>query len=194
MEFIDLSLPISSDMPIFPGDVGTMIAKHVKPEETGWTASNIHMSLHAGTHVESAAHAIKGGFTLDRYTLDSFVGEAQCIAREQIGKVVVDTEILLIYTGWDKLWPKPEYSQKQLNLSIEEAQSLAEQKLKAVGNDTVSIGNAEVHQIIFNSGSLIIESLSNLEMVLNQRFKLYFFPLKLSEESSPVRAIAEFIK
>lgn len=191
MKLIDLSLPIFEGMPFYPGDVKTTMSQLPEAEKAVWAATNIHMSLHAATHVESAAHAIKGGRTLDSYTLDTFVAEAQCIKREQIGKVVVDREVLLIYTGCDKLWPQPEYSQRRLELSIEEAQWLVRQNLKMVGNDTISIGNLEIHQIIFNNGSLIIESLGNLEMVLHQRFRLYFFPLKLSQESSPVRVVAE---
>ena len=191
MKLIDLSLPIFEGIPFYPGDIKTTISRLPEAEKTEWTATNIHMSLHAATHVESAAHAIEGGRTLDSYTLDTFVAEAQCIKREQIGKVVVDKEVLLIYTGSDKLWPQPEYSQRRLEMSIEEAQWLVKQNLKVVGNDTISIGNLEIHQIIFNTGSLIIESLGNLEMVLNKRFRLYFFPLKLSQESSPVRVVAE---
>ena len=194
MKFIDLSLPINSEMPVTPGDVNTTIGKVTHVEKAGWTLSNIQMSLHAGAHVESPAHAIKGGRTLDSYPLDTFTGEAQCITREQIGKVAVDKEILLIYTGSDKFWPKPEYSLQGLNLSTREAQWLAEQKLKVVGSDIVSVGSLEVHHIIFNSGSLIMEGLSNLETVLSQRFRLYFFPLKLSQEASPVRLVAELIK
>lgn len=193
MELVDLSLPIFEGMPFYPGTVKTTISQLPEVEKAGWVATNIHMSLHAATHVESAAHAIKGGRTLDTYTLDTFVAEAQCIKREEIGKVVVDKEVLLIYSGCDKLWPQPEYSQRGLELSVGEAQWLARQKLKVVGNDTASIGNLEVHQIIFSSGSLIIESLANLETVLHQRFRLYFFPLKLSQEASPVRVVAELI-
>lgn len=194
MEFIDLSLPISSEMPVYPGTMNTTIDKLTGVEDEGWTVHNIHLSLHAGTHVESAAHAIKGSHTLNDYSADTFAGEAQCITREQIGKVAAEKRILLIYTGWDKLWPSPEYAQQEPALSVEEANWLAGQKLTAVGIDTLSIGNLEIHQTVLNSGSLIIEGLSNLEKVLGQRFKLYFFPLKLSEEASPVRAVAELIK
>lgn len=120
-KLIDLSLPIFKGMPFYPGDINTTISQRPEFEKTGWVASSIRMSLHAATHVESAAHAIKGGRTLDSYTLDTFVAEAQCIKREQLGKVVVDKEALLIYSGCDKLWPQPEYSQRGLELSVEEA-------------------------------------------------------------------------
>jgi kynurenine formamidase len=191
MELIDLSLPIFEGMPFYPIDIGTKVSTRIL--DPGWMVSSIDMSPHGATHVESAAHAIKGGRTLDTYTLDTFVAEAQCIKREEIGKVAVDREVLLIYSGCDKLWPKPEYSQRGLELSVDKAQWLAGQKLKVVGNDTVSVGSLEIHQIIFSSGSLIIEGLSNLERVLHQRFRLYFFPLKLSQEASPVRVVAELI-
>ena len=188
MEIIDLSLPISEGMPFYPGDIGTKVrTRHLEP---GWTVSSIDMSCHGATHVECAAHAVEGGSMLDSFPLSAFVGEAQCIRREDIGKVVVDKEILLIYTGYDKLWPEAEYSHKGLDLSLKEAEWVSEQKLKAVGNDTASIGSVDVHRIIFANGSLIIESLCNLEQVLGKQFRICFLPLRLGVESSPTRAVA----
>ena len=68
------------------------------------------MNLHTATHVESAAYVTKGGHSVDSYILNMFVAQAQCLKREQMSKVVVDKEVLLIYTGGDKLWPQSEYS------------------------------------------------------------------------------------
>jgi kynurenine formamidase len=188
VELVDLSLPIFEGMPFYPGDISTKVS--TRAMEPGWTVSSVGMSCHGATHVECAAHATKGGRTLDSFPLAAFVGEAQCIKREEVGKVVVDKEVLLIYTGYDKFWPQAEYSQEGLGLSLQEAEWLAGQKLKAVGNDTISIGSLDVHRVIFNSGSLIIESLCNLGMVLGKRFRMCFLPLKLSVESSPTRAVA----
>jgi arylformamidase len=188
MEIIDLSLPIFTGMPFSANDRGTTIStRHVDP---GWTASSIDTSCHGGTHVECAAHAVEGGRTLDTFPLSAFMGEAQCIRREDIGKASVNSEVLLIHTGYDSLWPQDEYTRTTLGLTPEEAQWISSKKLKAVGNDTTSIGGVDIHRIIFTSGSLVIESMCNLKEVLGKQFKVYFLPLRIGVEASPTRAVA----
>lgn len=191
MELIDLSLPLRNEIPVYPGDQPTSISIMDEFKGTGWTVSRISTSLHAGTHVESSLHAIPGGKTLAEYPLDKFYGTAQVISREDIGKVEIDCDVLLIATGCDKLWPSGDYPTKGLNLSEEEVLWIAKHDLKAVGNDTVSIGNVRVHAILFERDFLILESLCNLERLRGLRPRLYFFPLNLTAESSPVRVVAQ---
>ena len=65
-----------------------------------------------------------------------------------------------------------------------------------VGVDTPSVDSIEsrdfpAHRNLLGRGILIIENLGNLRPVLNRRFKLACFPLKIAKASaSPVRAVA----
>lgn len=191
MRLVDLSFRLDNHVPVFPGDQPTVISQMTEFIRAGWTVHKISTSLHAGTHVESSLHAMEGGKTLDQYPLERFCGTAQVLSREEIGKTEIFADIVFIWTGYDKLWPSAEYPTKGLNLTREEALWLAKHELKAVGNDTVSIGDVGVHGILFEKDMLIIESLCNLEQLRGRAARVFFFPLNLSVESSPVRVVAE---
>ena len=86
MPLIDLSLRIEDGMPVYPGDTQTRILPLGGPlAKVGWTAHHIQMSLHAGTHIESAAHSIPGGRLLEDYPLERFRGTATVIDWNEIG-------------------------------------------------------------------------------------------------------------
>jgi kynurenine formamidase len=192
MAFIDLSLTIEQGMPVYPGDMHTSVKRLEEPAitEAGWVAHSIAMSLHAGTHVESPAHSIPGGKTLGAYSLETFCGEVTTIAREEIGHHEVRTPILLVYSGYDQWWGEEKYFSPPA-LTVEQAAWIGKSGVKILGNDTISVGDINIHQAIQGRGILIIESMCNLKQLLHKRAKLYLFPLKIDKEASPVRAVAE---
>lgn len=194
MSLIDLSLRIEEGMLIYPGDVHTSINRldDSKILEAGWTAHNITMSLHAGTHVESPAHSIPGGKMLSAYPLETFCGEVTTITWEDIGRYPVSTPILLLYSGYDAWWGKEKYLSPP-PLTLEQAEWIAGLGIKILGNDTISVGDVNVHRTIQGKDILIIESMGNLKHLLYQKAKLYLFPLKIDKEASPVRAVAEIL-
>jgi len=194
MRLIDLSFTIEDEMPVYPGDVHTSIRKLDDPKmlEAGWTAHNITMSLHAGTHVESPAHSIHGGKMLSAYPLETFCGEASIIKREDIGRCEIETPILIAYSGYDEMWGKEQYFSPP-PLTIEQANWIAELGITIFGTDTISVGDVTIHRTIQEKDILIVESICNLQQLLYKRAKLYLFPLKLDKEASPVRAVAELM-
>jgi kynurenine formamidase len=194
MAFVDLSLPIEEGMPVYPGDRHTSVQRLEEPVimKAGWVAHNIAMSLHAGTHVESPAHSVAGGKTLGSYSLEMFCGEVTTIAREEIGHHEVNTPILLLYSGYDQWWGEEKYFSPPA-LTVEQAAWIGESGVKILGNDTISVGDINIHRTIQERDILIIESMCNLEQLLHKRAKLYLFPLKINKEASPVRAVAEIL-
>lgn len=195
MQLIDLSLPIENGMPVYPGDVNTRIDKLVEPKimEAGWTAHNITMSLHAGTHIEAPSHSVQGGRMLDDYPLERFRGSATTIKWEDIGSYEVTTEILLLYSGFDKWWGNEKYF-SPIPLSQLEAEWIAGLGIKVLGLDIISVGDINIHRLIQTNDILLVESMCNLERLLYKQANLYMFPLKTKNtEASPVRAVAELV-
>jgi kynurenine formamidase len=192
MRLIDLSFTIEDEMPVYPGDVHTSIRKLDDPKmlQAGWTAHNITMSLHAGTHVESPAHSIPGGKMLSAYPLETFCGEAHIIKRKDIGCFKVDTPILIAYSGYDEIWGEEEYFSPP-PLTTEQAKWIAESGVKIFATDTISVGDVMIHRTIQERNILIVESMANVNQLLHQKVKLYLFPLRIDKEASPVRAVAE---
>jgi arylformamidase len=191
MRFVDLSFTIEEGMPVYPGDIPTSVRRLDDPKivEAGWMAHSMTLSCHAGTHIESPAHSIPGGKMLSAYPLDAFWGKATTIARDEIGRQEVKTPILALYSGYDQWWGDEKYSFPP-PLTREQAEWISRQEIKVLGSDTISVGDITIHRIIQERGILIVESLCNLKQLVHQECELSLFPLKVTKEASPIRAIA----
>jgi kynurenine formamidase len=194
MQLIDLSFTIENGMPVYPGDIETNIVRLTTPKivEAGWLAHNATLSFHAGTHIESSAHSIKGGKTLDEYPLESFCGEVTTIDWDEIGKQPVSTPLLFIHSGFDRLWGDEKYF-SPTHLTGDQAEWIGAQGIKVLGTDIISVGDLATHAAIQGKDILLVESLCNLDVLLHKRAKAYLFPLKVNVEASPVRAVAELL-
>jgi arylformamidase len=67
---IDITLPFSERLPVWPGDVAVQIARltHVA------TVSELRMSSHVGTHLDAPAHFFPEGRTVDQLPLETLIG------------------------------------------------------------------------------------------------------------------------
>jgi arylformamidase len=192
MRLIDLSFAIEEGMPVYPGDMPTSITKpdELQVVKTGWLTHNIAMSSHCGTHIESPAHSMPGGKMLNEYSLDRFFGPATTIAWEDIGRYNVETPILNLYSGYEQWWGHEKYFSPP-SLTPEQAEWVSNLGITILGSDIISVGDITVHRIIQEKDILIVESMCNVKQLLYQEAELYLFPLKLTTEASPIRAVAK---
>src|SRR3989304_5839580 len=80
MKTYDVSLTISPEMPVWPGDGGIQIQRIEKIE--GGAAANVsrmQMGVHTGTHVDAPYHFLKDGLTVESLPLKILVGRAYVI-------------------------------------------------------------------------------------------------------------------
>src|SRR4030042_1045424 len=75
-QMIDLSHPIATGTPPFPGDVPTEIEWTMRIPEDECNVSHISMSAHFGTHLDAPLHFIADGRAVDDVEVDRFYGEA----------------------------------------------------------------------------------------------------------------------
>jgi len=192
MALIDLSFTIEEGMPVYPGDVPTIIKRLDDPKilAAGWLAHNVTMSCHCGTHIEAPAHSVPEGKMLIDYPLEIFCGKAITIRREDIGRYKVEAPILNVYSGYEQWWGKEQYFSPPY-LTPEQAEWIGKSGIKILGNDTISVGDIHIHRLIQEKDILIVESMCNLQAILYQEVEVYLFPLKLTREASPVRAVAQ---
>lgn len=192
MQLIDLSFTIEEGMPVYPGDMPTSIKRLDEPKivEAGWLAHNITMSCHCGTHIESPAHSMPNGKMLNEYPLDTFFGPATTIAVQDIGHYAVGTPILNLYSGYDQWWGDEKYLSPP-HLTPQQAEWIGSLGIKILGTDVISVGDITVHRLIQGKSILIVEEMCNLKEILYQEAELYLFPLKLTTEASPIRAVAK---
>ena len=81
MKIIDLSLPLYTGMPVFPGDPEVSITLVHTIERNGWDLRRLEINSHDGTHVNVPSHMIASGRTLDDYALADFAGRRGFISR-----------------------------------------------------------------------------------------------------------------
>jgi len=211
----DLTHPVETDMPAYPGDPPVAVEPHATVESDGYRVSTVAFGTHAGTHVDAPSHTEPDGKTINEFPLESFVFDAALVdcgeldLRTAIGPADLpapDVELLVLRTGWADRWGDPSYFDHPY-LSEAAADYCAERGYH-VGIDAASVdpspadagvtgtdGAAEpdgvpAHHALLGAERLIVENLTNLTE-LPERFELRAYPVRVADaDGSPVRAVA----
>jgi kynurenine formamidase len=100
---------------------------------------------------------------------------------------------VLLHTGWASHWGRDDYFHDFPALSEAVARWVIERGVHLVGVDTPSVDRAPnaAHFILLGARAVIVENLTNLDLIGSDHFELIVLPLSLRGlEASPVRAIA----
>lgn len=172
MKIIDLTLLISNEMYIYPGDPKIDVEQLQTFDKDGWNMKRIHMNTHDGTHVNAPIHGVKDGKTLNNFEVSDFCGES--ILYENYSDIQFGIGILF---------------QKQINMGI--AEQIVKIKPKFVG--LVVEVDEEIEKYLLKNDIMLFERLTNVDK-LPKKFNFYGAPLKIKDgDGSPVRAFAIFI-
>ena len=201
MQIIDLSVVINEQTPVYPGDPATKIAQAGVFAKDGWNDHYISFGTHVGTHVDAPMHMIENGRGLNQIPIEQFTGPGRYIKvdgsfdLETIKQAKIqEGEIVLFDTGMNAKYLEQAYFEDYPVMSEEIANYLVGLKVKMVGFDTCSPDNQDgfpIHKILLGGNVLIIENLTNLQVLADKNFKVYALPLKLEIDGSPSRVIAE---
>ena len=205
-KIIDLTLPYSSDIRGFESQVVRSIT------EDGWNARMLNIYSHAGTHMDAPVHFGLEG-TIDEFAPQCFMGYAWILRLRNVQpgeKILVDHldslihkiekgDSLLIHTGWSKYLTDSKMYRDQLpRISKELARWLVEKEIKMLGVEPPSVANVNdleevttIHQILFKGNIVIVEGLTNLNKIQQDRIWLMAFPLKIQNgDGAPTRVFA----
>lgn len=205
--YYDLSLPISSAMPIWPGDPPICI-ESVSSVSQGeeFNVSRLEMGTHTLTHVDAPRHFMDDGLPVDRLPLDVLIGPALVVEPHPTGKLVTatdlgqlgirNTERLLIKTRNSDFWSGGPYDFEYgfVSLSKDAARWLVSKGIKLVGIDYLSVDAFDarepvVHRTLLEQGVIILEGL-NLSHVPEGRYQLICLPLKVRDgDGAPARVV-----
>lgn len=205
----DLSHPIEHGMPVYPGDPPVTIRSALSLSADGVAVTAMEMGSHTGTHVDAPSHTIEGGRTMADVSLDELVGEALVVrvpdlgAGEVYGWERLDAleplpdelpPIVIIDTGWARWFGDDARREQHPALAADAAVELVRRGMRVLAVDTLSPdptgGDAfPVHEVVLGADGLIVENVRGLEG-LPSRVRVGFFPLRLSEDGAPVRAVA----
>ncbi|MFE6859384.1 cyclase family protein [Nocardia sp. NPDC057668] len=211
MRLIDMSVPLRSGMPVYPGDPEVVIEAALTVAGAGVNVLGVHMGSQSGTHVDAPRHIDDGLPALDEVPLERFAGAAVVIdarefgARAAIGAEVFEGrvaagQIVLICTGWSRFWGTDEYLAHPF-LSVRAARYLVDAGIRTVGIDALSVDPTPAHDIpaplaLCRAHAVIAENLTNLAEVLaaqeaGDTVEASLFPLHIpGADGAPVRAVA----
>jgi kynurenine formamidase len=200
MPYIDLSVVITDDLPIYPGDPAVRIEPAAKYVSEGYNDHVLSIGTHAGTHIDAPLHMINHGKTLEHYPVDAFVGRGRYVkvnGEFDLNAVraagIQPGDIVIFDTGMSSAYNEPDYFEKYPHMPEDVAQYLIDQKVKMVGADTCSPDAPPfaIHKLLLGADILVIENLTNLSGLAGKEFTVYALPIKLQVDGAPARVIAE---
>jgi arylformamidase len=204
MKLIDVTVPLDANLPVYPGNTPFTI-EAVKRIANGGSSnvSTLHMSAHAGTHVDAPRHFFDGGAGADTLPLELLFGRARVIeirARKGIGPEDLEsTDLsedirLLIKTPNSRLWGSPEFHTDYIGVTEAGAQYLVDRGVKVVGVDYLSVEEfrkpgAPAHRVLLGGGTIVIEGL-NLRDVEPGSYEMFCLPLRIvGADGAPARVV-----
>ena len=206
MKIIDLSHPITSDMPVYPGDGSPVFTLESDRASSGYQVSRISLNSHTGTHLDAPAHLLTDSRLIQDYPLSDFIGRGKvldCSDQTEIGERWLQDalmhptpEFILFHTHTSRYWGEDRYFHSYPVFSKKAAELLAKYPLKGIGIDAPSFDGPSSasynnHIQFLGNGILLIENLCNLNCLLNNEFVFSCVPLPLPvSDGSPVRAFA----
>ncbi len=213
MEWIDLSLPIKTGMPVYPGDPPVFIEIVLQRIDSGPQLSNISMGSHSGTHIDAPRHFLTGEAAVDQLPLDRFFATAFVAGLPYSKDKPLDLtqmniegmqpgDALLLATGWDSRADSPDYFSDVPRFAPGSIEWLLDKNVKMFGVDlpTVIEGH-EPHQIasmhvgVLRAGVVLVENLCKLVPLIGKRLEFQALPLRLVGcDGSPVRAIGRVVE
>ena len=200
--YIDLTQPITDNMPCYPGDQPVSLQQIAFLEQEGHSNFLLSTGMHSGTHLDGPMHLTSSLTRIAELPVDAFAGPG--ILFNVVGQKIIDVpesafnqlkpgSVVLFYTGFDHYFGQKAYYLSYPVLSENTAHLMVKNKVKMVGVDFPSVDYEpfKIHNILLSNNILILENLTNLAALLPYRdFELMAFPLKIRADSSPVRVVA----
>jgi arylformamidase len=205
-KIIDITVPLTTDMPIWPGFKGIRITPTMRMDEGDlYNASRLDLNLHTGTHVDAPRHFVQNGSTVEHLSLDVLIGPSYVAYLPDAADVMPHNltdlnlppgiERLLLRTRNSELWAAKttEFKKDFVALTHEAAQWIVDKKIRLIGVDYLSVqrfaDDSRTHQILLGADTVVLEGL-NLSNVKTGFYELTCLPLRLvGAEAAPARAI-----
>jgi arylformamidase len=205
----DISVPISGETPVYPGDPGVEVVAHASLERGD--AANVtllRLGAHTGTHVDAPAHFISGASKVAELPLEALVGRARVVEvpadvlaideRHVETLVPAATERVLFKTRNSGFWNESgsTFREDFTYITPAAARALAGRGLRLVGIDYLSIekfksDSFDAHVALLSRDVVLVEGL-NLSDVPAGEYELSCLPLKIAGgagDGAPARAV-----
>ncbi len=207
MKIHDISVPISPDMPTYPGDPPVSVTPVLQIDRgDSANVSLLSMGDHTGTHLDPPVHFVPGGKTVDQLDLGILYGPARVVDMTRVGHAITVRDLeaarlpsgitrLLFKTRNSELWgTRHDFAKDYVGVAWDGAQWLVDHAVRLVGIDYLSIESYDAsapntHRTLLGAGIVVVEGL-NLQQVAPGDYTLVCLPLKIKNgDGGPLRAI-----
>jgi len=206
VKIVDISLPLSSGMPFWPGSQGFKLS-WLKRLSRGDNCNNSQFvcDTHAGTHLDAPLHFSQSGRAVDQLSLNILTGPCLVIHLPRIKEITPEVlsklsfpdnaRRLLFRTDNSNLWSEArvDFVEDFVALNADAADWIVRKRIRLIGIDYLSIGSfnggAKTHQILSKAGVIVLEGL-NLSGAESGEYELICLPLRIAgAEGAPARAV-----
>jgi arylformamidase len=204
MKLIDVSVPLDARLPTYPQNTPFTLEpiKRIARGDSS-NVSTLHMSAHAGTHVDAPRHFFDEGAGAEALPLEMLVGRARVIevdsrtgiTAEDLQRVDFSDDIrVLIKTHNSTLWGSPAFHENYIGVTDSGARHLVEQGIKLVGVDYLSVEQFKnvgkpAHHVLLGAGTIVIEGL-DLRDVDPGIYEMLCLPLRIvGSDGAPARVV-----
>ena len=205
MKIYDISVEIREDMAVYKDKTEKKPKlKVTRTLKEGANESRLELDLHTGTHADAFFHMLAKRRTIEKISLEKFIG--QCIvldftkAKNKITvneilknnnfKKIKKNDIVLLKT---RKSPLKKFNYNFTYLEKTGAKYLANKNIKLIGVDNLGIErnqkSHDTHKVLFKKNIPIIEGLE-LSKIKEGRYFFVGLPLKIKDgDASPIRAV-----
>lgn len=206
MQIYDITLTISTDLPVWPGDPKIILERIAEiGQDSSANVTRLEMSAHSGTHVDAPLHFISEGVSVEYISLKILTGRAYLLYLPDVDTITAAilqkanipprTRRIIFKTRNSDYWTKKVtgFQTNFVGISEDGARYLVQRGVKLVGIDYLSVApfsNGDpTHLVLLESGVVLLEGL-DLSKVSQGHYTLYCLPLKLAgADGAPARAI-----
>ncbi len=207
MKLHDVSVLISEDLPVWPGDPGismTLASSLHRGDDANVT--RLSMGVHTGTHIDAPVHFEAEGLSIDQLPLDTLIGSCQVfelpeveggIGPKDLEKLDFKGTTRVLFKTTNSIWwetGERKFQKEFVYITEEGAKDLIGRGVKLVGIDYLSVekfGSPDyaTHHFLLRNQVVIVEGL-NLSGISSGEYELIALPLRLKgSDGSPARVI-----
>ncbi|HKB56884.1 MAG TPA: cyclase family protein [Lacunisphaera sp.] len=207
MKLHDISRPIHTGMPVWPGDTSAdfkLVA--TIPRGSAVNIGRLLMSVHSGTHGDAPYHYNQVGARIDEVPIDTFVGPARVV--DVRGHATITIALLSVqdFSATPRVlfksdsWTDPAVFPTTWPLLAADVPAwLSARGVKLVGMDVPSVDHITskdlpIHHALDAARIIILENL-DLHAVSPGEYELIALPLKIKGgDGSPIRAVLRAVE
>ncbi|MDX2040734.1 MAG: cyclase family protein [Acidobacteriota bacterium] len=209
MNIYDITVPISANLPVYPGDPEIQLERIMSLEKGDIAnVTRLCCSTHIGTHVDPPSHFIAGARSLDELPLETLIGTARvvdvgdvpAITAEVLSRCDLDGATRVLFKSRNsEFWPPLNDAEKTFRedftcIAPNAARLLVERGVQLVGIDYLSVerfnfDEPTTHLVLLGANVVIVEGLA-LRDVPPGDYELLCLPLKIKDgDGSPARVV-----